>query len=392
MRSGDNLTRTQTIVIGGGQAGLAVGYHLAKRGLRFEILDANQRVGDAWRRRWDSLRLFTPARYAGLPGMRFPARGDWFPTKEEVADYLGDYARHFRLPVRNGVRVDRLWKEDGRFLLSAGRQRFESDNVIVAMANYQVPRMPAFARELRPDITQLHSHDYRNASQLQEGGVLVVGVGNSGADIGIEVAQSHPTWMSGQESGHIPWPIETFVARNFVIRLVRLFGHHILSMKTPIGRKLRPKMLHLTAPLVRVKPKDLSNAGIKRVPRVIGTREGLPLLADGRVCDVRNVIWCTGFEHGFPWIDLGIFDANGDPIHESGIVTEVPGMYFVGLHFLYSMTSATLTGVGRDAERIVRALAARTQHLASASAPRPSAAQMQAFDKLATATRDVPVA
>lgn len=349
--------RIETIVIGGGQAGLATGYYLAKRGLPFLILDAKQRIGDTWRQRWDSLRLFTPARYARLPGMSFPARGDAFPTKQQVADYLVEYARQFRLPVRNGVRINRLWKENGQFVMTASGQRFESQNVIVAMANYQVPRLPAFAHELRQDIVQLHSHDYRNPAQLQEGGVLVVGLGNSGADIAIEVAQSHPTWIAGRESGHIPWPIETFFARNVLFRLLRFIGHHVLSVKTPVGRKARPKMLHRTAPLVRVKPKDLINAGIEFVPRVIGIKDGLPLLADERVRDVRNVIWCTGYEHGFPWIDLPIFDSSGDPVHKEGLVPAVPGLYFVGLHFLYAMSSATLVGVGRDAERVVKALA-----------------------------------
>src|ERR1044071_6088026 len=158
----------QTIVIGGGQAGLAVGYHLAKRHLPFLILDANQRVGDAWRNRWDSLRLFNPARYAGLPGLAFPARGDSFPTKEQMADYLADYSKRFLLPVRNGIKVDRLWKEGDRFIMTTGREHFESDNVVVAMANYQVPRVPKFAGDLDKDIVQLHSHDYRNPSQLQE--------------------------------------------------------------------------------------------------------------------------------------------------------------------------------------------------------------------------------
>ena len=360
MTSDYNSTRTHTIVVGGGQAGLSVGYHLAKRGIPFLILDANQRIGDAWRNRWDSLRLFTPARYAGLPGLRFPARGDTFPTKEQVADYLVDYARRLHLPVRNGVRVDRLWKEDGRFVLTSGNQRFQSENVVVAMANYQEPRVAAFAHDLDPGIVQLHSQQYRNPSQLQEGGVLIVGVGNSGADIGIEVARSHPTWISGKESGHIPWPIESFIARFFLVRLVRFLGHHILTVRTPVGRKLRPKLLSSTTPLVRVKPEDLTKAGIEYVPRVVGVRNGLPLLADDRTPDVRNVIWCTGYQHGFPWIDLPIFGESGDPIHDRGIVKKVPGMYFVGLHFLYSMTSATLLGVGRDAGRIVKAIASRT--------------------------------
>ena len=240
MHSIHGANRIQTIVIGGGQAGLSVGYYLAKRGLPFLILDASTRVGDAWRNRWDSLRLFSPARYSGLPGLRFPARGDTFPTKEQMADYLVEYARRFHLPVRNRVRVHRLWREGDRFVLAAGSKRFESENVVVAMANYQVPRVPEFAHRLDPGIVQLHSHEYRNPSQLQEGGVLVVGVGNSGGDIAIEVARTHPTWLSGKESGHIPWRIETFLARNFLVRLVRLAGHHILSVNTPIGRKLRP--------------------------------------------------------------------------------------------------------------------------------------------------------
>jgi len=355
----DTFTKIQTIVIGGGQAGLSVGYHLKKRGLPFLILDANSHIGDAWRNRWDSLRLFTPARYAGLDGMAFRAPGGSYPTKEQVADYLVDYAKRFRLPVRNGTRVDRIWQENGRFAIDAGDQRFEAENVVVAMSNYQLPYVPDFASELDPGIVQLHSHHYQNPAQLREGGVLVVGVGNSGADIGIEVARTRPTWIAGKETGHIPFPIESYIARNFLVRLVRFLGHHVLSLGTPIGRKLRPKLLRQASPLVRVKPQDLLDAGIERVPRIVGVKDGLPLLADGRSLDVPNVIWCTGYRHDFPWIDLPIFTADGDPIHERGIVKEVPGMYFVGLHFLYAMSSATLIGVGRDAKRIVKSIARR---------------------------------
>ena len=354
-----DANRIQTIVIGGGQAGLVTGYHLAKRGIPFLILDASARIGDAWRNRWDSLRLFSPARYSGLPGMRFPGRGDAFPTKDQLADYLVEYARRFRLPVRSGVKVDRLRREDDHFVILAGNQRFEAANVVVAMANYQVPRIPPFAGELDRRILQLHSHSYRNASQLQPGGVLVVGVGNSGADIAVEVARSHATWIAGKEVGRIPWRIDTFLARHLLSRLVRFMGHHVLTVKTPIGRKLRPKMLRSGTPLVRVKPEDLPKAGAVCVPRVVGVRHGLPLLQDDQTLDVNNIIWCTGYHHGFPWIDLPIFDQHGDPIHDEGVVQEVPGLYFVGLHFLYSMSSATLIGVGRDAERIANAVSAR---------------------------------
>ena len=353
--------RVGTIVIGGGQAGLSVGYHLAKRGIPYLILDANRRIGDAWRNRWDSLRLFTPARYAGLPGFPFPARGDSFPAKDDMANYLEQYAERFRLAVRTGVKVDRLSREADRFVLTASGQRFEADNVVVAMANYQNPRVPAFVQSLDPGITRLHSHDYRNPAQLRDGGVLIVGVGNSGADIGIEVSRTHPTWISGKETGHIPWRIESFLGRFALVRLVRFAGHHILTTSTRIGRKLRPKLLSQASPLVRVKPEDLAAAGIERVPRMTGVVNGRPLLADDRTLDVTNVIWCTGYHHGFPWIDFPIFDANGEPRHQRGLVPEVPGLYFVGLHFLYSMTSSTVIGVGRDAEYVARAVESRTR-------------------------------
>ena len=361
MNSEKHLIRTQTLVIGGGQAGLSVGYHLAQRGLPFLILDASRQIGDAWRNRWDSLRLFTPARYVGLPGLPFPARGDSFPNKQQMADYLEAYARHFRLPVRTGVRVDRLALNGHGFAVTAGALRFEAEQVVVAMANYQSPRVPAFAGDLDPAIVQLHSSDYRNPRQLQKGGVLVVGAGNSGADIALEVARTHPTCMSGKESGHIPFRIESAFARFFLVRLVRFVGHHVLTVNTPIGRKVRPKMVRQAAPLVRVKPKDLIAAGIDRVPRVVGVHNGRPLLENDCVLDISNVIWCTGYHPGFSWIDLPVFGEKGEPIHDRGFVPQAPGLYFVGLHYLYSMTSATLMGVARDAERVVRDIASRNR-------------------------------
>ncbi len=354
-------------MIGGGQAGLSVGYYLAKRKLPFLILDAHPQVGDAWRNRYDSLRLFTPARHVNLPGMRMSMNGADYPTKDQVADFLRDYALRFKLPVRNNVRVDRLWKENGRFVLSAGDQRFEADNVIVAMANYQEPQIPAFANRIDPSITQIHSNAYRNPKQLQSGPVLIVGVGNSGADIAIEVAKTHSTFIAGKEPGFIPFPIDTFFARHIALRVVAFLGHHVLSIRTPIGRKARPKLLHGASPLVRVKPKDLIAAGIERTARVVDAKDGLPVLADGRALQVKNVIWCTGYQHGFPWIDLPNLwtDEAGDPVHEAGLVATVPGLYFVGLHFLYAMSSATLVGVARDADRIVRAVAERVKLLRS---------------------------
>jgi putative flavoprotein involved in K+ transport len=358
---GHEPERLETVVIGGGQAGLAVGHHLARRGRPFLILDAHQRVGDAWRNRWDSLRLFTPARYNGLAGMRFPAPAHSFPTKDQVADYLEAYATQFQLPVRAGVRVDRLWRHDGRFVVAAGDRRWEADDVVVAMSSFQFPRVPPFATDLRPDIVQLHSGGYRNPSQLQAGGVLVVGAGNSGAEIALEVADGHPTWLAGKESGHVPFRIEGAAAR-FIFQplLFRVVGHRVLTVDTPIGRRLRPRLLAHAAPLVRVKPKDLAAARIQRVPRVVGVHHGHPLLADQRVLEVANVIWCTGFGPDFSWIDLPLFDENDhEPTHHRGVVANQPGLYFVGLHFLYAMSSGFLPGIDRDAKHIVHSILAR---------------------------------
>jgi putative flavoprotein involved in K+ transport len=360
MKSQFRAERIHTIVIGGGQAGLSAGYHLAKQGLNFLILDANNRIGNAWRNRWDSLRLFTPARYVELPGMPFPANGETFPNKDQVADYLEFYAERFKLPVQCGVKVERLSKHGDHFLIDAGHLQYEADNVIVAMANYQVPKIPAFAHDLDPSILQLTPESYKRPSQLQEGGVLVVGVGNSGADIAMDVARSHDTWIAGKESGHIPWDINSFFARQVAFRMIRFLGHHLLTTSTPIGRKRRPDMLHRATPLIRVKPNDLVNAGIKRVGRVLGMREGRPLLEDGSTLEVRNVIWCTGYQPGFSWIDLPVFDVGGDPAHVRG-VSRVPGLYFLGLHFQYAMSSATLIGIGRDAEFVVGELKARSR-------------------------------
>jgi putative flavoprotein involved in K+ transport len=362
----------ETVVIGGGQAGLAVGHHLARRGRQFLILDANRRVGDAWRNRWDSLRLFTPARYNGLSGMPFPGPAHSFPAKDQVADYLEAYATRFRVPVRTAVRVDRLSRGDGRFVATAGDRRWEADNAVVAMSSFQVPRVPAFAADLGPDVVQLHAASYRNPSQLQDGGVLVVGVGNSGAEIALEVAGRHPTWLAGKESGHVPFRIEGAPARYvFQPLLFRVIGHRVLTVDTPIGRKLRPRLMSHGAPLVRVKPKDLAAAGVRRVPRVVGTREGHPLLADQQVLEVANVIWCTGFGPDLSWIDLPIFGENEhEPRHYRGVVASQPGLYFVGLSFLYAMSSGFLPGVDRDAEHIVHTILAR----AGGMVPTPAAA------------------
>jgi len=345
--------RLETVVIGGSQAGLAVGYHLRQRDLSFVILDEKGRIGDAWRRRWDSLRLFTPGRYDGLPGMPFPGSPSSYPTKNQTADYLEGYARTFELPVRTGVRVDSVSKVGDRFEVIGCDHRLFAENVVVATGAYNSPRVPAFARELDESIVQLHSTEYRNPSQIQEGGVLVVGAGNSGAEIAIELAPHHQTWLSGRDTGQEPTRAGSLPDQLFTP--IMWFMATRLTVKTPMGRKLRDHFLDPPRgiPLGRVRRKDFAPAGIERVPRMTGVMNGCPVLEDGRILEVSNVIWCTGFTPDYDWIDLSLPTHNGLPIHDRGIVESCPGLYFVGLPFLYSLSSALLGGVGRDAKHIV---------------------------------------
>jgi putative flavoprotein involved in K+ transport len=350
----------KVIIIGAGQAGLSTGYFLSKLNIPFIILDANKRIGDSWRNRWDTLHLFTPAKFDGLPGMLFPASPNYFPTKDEMADYLENYAAHFNLPVRTGIKVDGLSREGNLYCITAGNQHFQAEHVIIAMSNYQSPKIPSFAKELNPDILQLHSFDYRNQSQLQEGGVLVVGAGNSGSEIALESAKNnHPVWLSGRDVGHIPFNIESALAKFILVRLViRILFHRILNTNTPVGRKARPKIISQGGPLIRIKPKEIINAGIERVPRVVGVKKGLPLLENHDTLDIKNIVWCTGFYPSFSWIDIPIF--NGKELSQKrGIVEKEPGLYFVGLHFLYSLSSAMIHGVSRDAEYVAKTIATR---------------------------------
>ena len=342
----------ETVIIGGGQSGLSMGYHLARRGRRFVILDAHDRIGEPWRKRWNSLHLFTPARYDSLPGWSFPARPWSYPTKDEVADYLEAYAARFDLTVRTSMKVDRLSRNGGRFVVSSGEQRLEADQVVVASGAYHTPRVPDFAPDLDPLVVQLHSSEYRDPSQLRDGPVLVVGAGNSGAEIAFEVSRDHKTWLSGKESGHSP--VRTGGAWDRVLTpAIWFLLSRVLSVGNPVGRKIRPKILsHPTAPLERVRPKELAGAGIGRVPRTTGVQDGYPALADGRVMAVPNVIWCTGFRPSLEWIDLPILGEDGEPVHERGVVPGEPGLYFVGRFFQHSLTSPLIGGVGRDAEYI----------------------------------------
>jgi putative flavoprotein involved in K+ transport len=362
------MERTETVIIGAGQAGLAAGYHLKKRRQPFVILEAGEHVGDSWRKRWDSLRLFTPAKYDGLPGLRFPAPRWSFPTKDEMGDYLEAYAAEFELPVRTGVYVDRVYRDGDGYVVESGLTSWRAKNVIIASGAHRIPKVPAFAPELDPGIAQLHSVDYLNPGQLRDGRVLVVGVGNSGAEIAYELARTHRVWLAGSPAGEIPVPHGSFRAR-LVLPVFRFLGTHVLTRRTPLGRKVGPKLAAGATPLIRTKSTQLAAAGVETVPRVAGVRDGLPLLADGRALEVENVVWCTGFRHEHSWIDVPAFDEDGEPLHERGVVPSAPGLYFVGLVFQYAVTSDVIPGVGRDAAYVAAHLARAARAGRPATAP-----------------------
>jgi putative flavoprotein involved in K+ transport len=353
----EQAERFETVIIGGGQAGLSAGYHLTKRGRPCVILDANERLGDSWRKRWPSLRLYSPARYDALPGMRFPSPRHAFPTGNEMADYLESYAKRFELPVRTGVAVDGLAKERERYVIKAGERRFEADHVVVATGVFRSPVIPSFASEFDPGVRQLHSNDYRSPAQLQDGAVLVVGAAHSGADIAFEVAGKHQTLLSGRDTGQLPFRVDGPLAP-VIWPVMKFLATRVLTVDTPMGRKARPKIRAHGGPLLRIKSADLAAAGVERVSaRTVGVQNGMPLFEDGRVAEVANVIWCTGFRNDFSWIQLPIVGEDGYPEQDRGIVGASPGLYFVGLLFLHSFSSMLILGAGRDAERVAKHIA-----------------------------------
>jgi putative flavoprotein involved in K+ transport len=354
----------ETVIIGGGQAGLAVGYHLAMGGRRFVILEANPRVGDSWRKRWDSLRVFTPAKYDGLPGMRFSAPSFSFPTKDAMGDYQATYAARFNLPVRTSTRVDALDRVGDGYCVTAGATAFSADNVVVATGASQAPKVPGFASGLAPAVNHMHSSQYTGPAQLCEGDVLVVGIGNSGAEIAFELSATRKVWLAGSTHGEIPFRHDGFWAR-MTWPLIMFVGTHVLTVDTPIGRKAQPRFRRNGVPLFRVKSQDLSAAGVERVSRVLGVRDGRPLLADGRILDVPNVIWCTGFRPDFDWVHLPVFGDDHRPLLHRGVVQSMAGLYFVGLEFQFAATSGTLRGIVRDAEYVARRIVDRESERAT---------------------------
>ena len=347
------VERFEAVVIGAGQAGLAVGHHLARRDVDFAILDGASRLGDTWRERWDSLRLFTPAGYSGLPGMHFPAPASHLPDKDEVAEYLTRYADRFDLPVRLDSRVDSLAHDGDRFVLRTNTHILEANNVVVATGPFQRKKVPAIAQRLSRDIHQLHSSGYRNPLQIPEGPVLVVGAGNSGAQIALELARYRKVWLAGRSPGHLP---RRLLGRDLFDWVWPLMSR--ASADTRFGRRLRERTRHGGDQRIGIDEHALAEAGIVRVGRLSNEQFGLPE-CEGTVIDPRVIVWCTGFEPDYGWIQLPVFGSDGFPRHHRGVAADAAGLYFVGLRFQHRMTSSLMGGVGADAEFIAEQVVRR---------------------------------
>lgn len=343
-------THVETLIIGAGQAGLATAYHLNRRGQECLVLDGNARVGEGWRQQWDSLRLYSPAKYDALPGMPFPASAWHYPTKDETADFLETYARTLKLPVRLGVRVLRVAADGDGFCVETEAGTYVAHSVVVATGTFgRTPYIPDLAGDLDPAIVQLHSSDYRRPAQLPEGPVLVVGASHSGHDIALELASSRPVVLAGRDCGQIPVPLESRRMRAMFPVIWFIWGN-VLDRRTPMGRKgLQAARFH-GGPALRVKRADLLAAGVERTTeRVVGVRHGRPALADDRVLEVAAVVWATGFRQRLDWIEPNVAGEGGWPREQRGVVAEVPGLFFCGLSFQSSFRSMLIGGVGEDA-------------------------------------------
>ncbi|MGW9632290.1 flavin-containing monooxygenase [Agromyces sp. NPDC055520] len=352
-----STTTIDTAVIGAGAAGLIVGKRLADRGARFELFDEHARVGDSWRERYRSLRLFTPRPFIVLPGLRIDERRFAFPTGAQLGDHLERYARHFALPVRTSTRVVSLTLDDGRFRLDlGGGDEVLAERVVVTTGSHRTPVVPPFAGELDPSIRQLHSLDYRGPEQFADGPVLVVGAANSGTDIALEAARNgHAVTLAGRHPGHVPVDIDTpignLLSGVFIRRLQRM------TIDRPKGRAMKHAALGHGVMLVRNSPADLDRAGVVRVGRIAGVDDGRAVAADGTVVDAATVVWCTGSRPELGWIDIdGVVGDDGLPIEERGLASGCPGLAFVGMPFQYSVVSGTLMGMDRDAAFVVEAL------------------------------------
>lgn len=344
-----NRDRVGTLVIGAGQAGVSVGFFLRQANEDFHIVDAAAEVGAAWRARWDSLTLFTAARYNNLPGTRFPGDPGHIPGKDEMADYLRGHADRFALPIELGVEVDELARDGDAYVATSGDRQIVADRVVVATGPTGSPRVPAFSRDIAPDVVQVHSYEYRNPRQLPDGPALVVGAGNSGAEIAIELAADRPVWLAGRDVGQFPFRLGGPVYQVM---------NRLLTTHTPMGRKIAAKTGGSGTPLVRLTYDDVARSGATRVGRIHEVVDGVPRTADGTALRPASIVWCTGFTRDFGWIKLPVFGEQGDPVHDRGVVAGERGLYFLGLPYLYSMASSLIMGVTKDARHIADVISA----------------------------------
>jgi putative flavoprotein involved in K+ transport len=346
----DGDPRWDVIVVGAGQAGLAMAWHLARRGLRFLVLDAASHIGDSWRTRWDSLKLFTPAQYNALPGMAFPGPADTYPGKDAVAEFLNQYVTTFELPVRLDTRVTRLHRVDGGFQVHTGEEVLHTRQVVVATGPFQVPHLPSVAGGFDGSVTQLHSADYRNPGELPDGPALIVGAGNSGLQIVEELAATRDVVVAvGDRAPMLP---QRLLGRDLFWWLTRL-GVMRISTQTRLGRRLRERGEFV----IGTSRRRLARAGVEFRPRLVGADGRTAQFADGGSLEAGLVIWATGYRFDYSWIDVPEVARDGQVRHLRG-VTELPGLYFLGLPWQHTRGSALLGFVAADAadlaDRIAR--------------------------------------
>jgi putative flavoprotein involved in K+ transport len=342
--------RTHVVVVGGGQAGLAIGYFLARQGRDFAILEAAAEPAAAWRERWDSLKLFTPVRYNSLPGLSFPGDADRYPGRDEVAAYLIDYARHFELPVELNSRVRRVSKTGGSYRVELDDRTYDADQVVVATGPFQVPVVPTITDRLDSRLVQLHSSAYRSPDAIPEGPVLVVGGGNTGFQIAEELAASHEVHLS---IGSRQMPLPQRILGRDLFWYLDAIGLNRKTKASRIGRRMagRDTLIGSTRRSLR------RRHGVRLHPRTVGADGSIVTFADGTRLDVRSVVWATGFRVDHSWIDVPVFDENGRVVHERG-VTASPGLYFLGLTWQHTRGSALLGWVKDDAEYIAEKISA----------------------------------
>jgi putative flavoprotein involved in K+ transport len=339
-------------VVGGGQAGLAIGYWLAKQRRRFVILEAGDSVATAWRRRWDSLVLFTSRRYDALPGLAFPGDPDSYPTRDDVIGYLERYATEFNLPVQTNSHVRELSSEDGQFVLDLlGDRQIRAKQVVVATGPFQLPRTPPPADTVAHDVIQIHSSDYRRPSDVPARTVLVVGGGNTGYQIATELAPTHQVHLA---VGTRQTPLPQRLLGHDVFWWLAKLGLLEKSLDSRIGRRARARGGDT---LIGSSPRRIRGLGVRLHPRVVASDGRTVMFEDGSRLAVNAVIWATGYRPDHSWIDLPIFTAEGTLRHRRG-VTDVPGLYFLGLSWQYTRGSALLGWVKDDAQFIAQQIAA----------------------------------